>query len=519
MIRPQLPLDLLGSSVGEAEDIIFSMIAFALSRQQHSILLLDDVEHIFGDLDSSSRRTLGRSQLRTKESHVQVRTRSAIFSVMDALERTTTPTNKILLVCTSTKNIDTTIGRFDETYVISPPASHERKQMILNMFHSSGLPDFECFEGSKIADTLSDVVDCSIGMHYGEIAHNYRKSLLFSYQGSDERNVRPNQVLALMKSEMQTSVPPSLRRNAANDIMDLSVWTAKDMSSLIPPGQALPTTDCHPLFGQSAQTAWQELTRLIILPLCRSRELDALLYQEDVGSAKTSCSGVLLTGPPGCGKSVMSYASAIAASALLPSIKLIDVSCTSLIHKEVGQSEGSVHKLFQCCRAAAPCILLMDGIENVAAERGNDSTTEGTMDRVLSTLLTELDGVDNVESGGPISIIGITHSASCIDPALRRPGRLEKVVNLELPEKEARYQIALQEIMQSKLLPKDKKDCNSLVDTLCTVVSERTEGLTGAGVVSICSEAKLLCAREAADNGTPKILAPAHFVVNLSSSN
>jgi SpoVK/Ycf46/Vps4 family AAA+-type ATPase len=75
----------------------------------------------------------------------------------------------------------------------------------------------------------------------------------------------------------------------------------------------------------------------------------------------------------------------------------------------------------------------MDGIENVAAVRGNDPTTEGTLDRVLSTLLVELDGVEenSEHSGGSIAVIGITHNACWIDPALKRPGRLDTVVHLE----------------------------------------------------------------------------------------
>ena len=523
VLRPQLPLELLGASVGETEDSTYALFGFAVSKQQHTIVLLDDAEHIFGDLHSLDRHSGGRIELRSREPHLQVRTRSAILSAMDALEGASNGGNKILLVCTSRLNFGPTIGRFDETHILSPPTSQERKQSILDIMESSNkFANGESWEISKCSDALSSVVDCSIGMHYGELIHHFRKSILLCCQESEDGRLGPENVLTQMKRQMQTTIPSSLRNYGTDDFVDLNIWTAKDMPGLLSCGQRTSTSAGQPLFGKSAEVAWQELNRLIIVPLCRSKELNALLYQGQ--TAKSFCSGILLTGPPGCGKSAISYASAIAASTLLPSVKLIDVSCTSLIHKEVGRSERSLHKLFECCRAAAPCILLMDGIENVAAVRGSDNTTEGTMDRVLSALLTELDGVDNhnVESQsskGPIAIIGITSNVDWIDPALRRPGRLEKVVRLGLPEKEARYQIAFREIEQSPLLPKDETDCSFLIKSLCNFVSEQTEELTGAGVIALCNEAKLRCAREAASSeGSSKILALSHFVVDTSSS-
>jgi peroxin-6 len=79
--------------------------------------------------------------------------------------------------------------------------------------------------------------------------------------------------------------------------------------------------------------------------------------------------------------------------------------------------------------------VLMDGIENIAAVRGNDNTIKGTMDRVLSTLLTELDGVDSetfsLDKPACLSIIAITHNANWIDPALRRPGSLGRVIDMD----------------------------------------------------------------------------------------
>jgi SpoVK/Ycf46/Vps4 family AAA+-type ATPase len=140
----------------------------------------------------------------------------------------------------------------------------------------------------------------------------------------------------------------------------------------------------------------------------------------------------LLTGSPMSGKTYLSHHCCRYAATLNPAIKVLDVSCTSLIHKEVGGSERAVRRLFDCARKAAPCIVIMDAIENVAAVRGHDTTTEGTLDRILSTLLVELDGVDDIGSrvDGGIAVIGTTHDSSLVDTALLRPGRLGKVLQL-----------------------------------------------------------------------------------------
>jgi SpoVK/Ycf46/Vps4 family AAA+-type ATPase len=273
------------------------------------------------------------------------------------------------------------------------------------------------------------------------------------------------------------------------------------------------------LFGSSAEAAWHILHRLVVIPLCRAKALDSILYGTS-GLNTGFSSGVLLTGPPGCGKSSIAYAIAAASASILPSIKLINVSCTSLVHKEVGRSEQSVHKLFECARAAAPCILIMDAIENIAAVRGSDYTTEGTMDRVLSTLLTELDGVDNENVSTPgtstaIAIIGITSNVNWIDPALRRPGRLEKVVELTRPEQEARRRIARREIQQSPFLSDLSDPASiSILEDLSQFVSEQTEGMTAAGVIALCNEAKLLCARGSplGDGSVPRVLCRRHFL-------
>jgi SpoVK/Ycf46/Vps4 family AAA+-type ATPase len=232
-----------------------------------------------------------------------------------------------------------------------------------------------------------------------------------------------------MKNLLQSQTPESLRGGENIDgYVNMRVFTARDLLSMKQTG-----IESTILPSRSANAAWKALQSSIIIPLCRSKELYELLDITKHGKPKTMTGAVLLTGESGSGKTVVALRCATYAAELLPSIKLIDVSCTSMIHKEVGASEQAIHHLFDAARRAAPAILLMDSIETIAAVRGNDATTEGTMDRILSTLLVELDGIDDNlshASQGGIAVIGITHDESWIDPALKRPGRLDRAIHM-----------------------------------------------------------------------------------------
>jgi transitional endoplasmic reticulum ATPase len=278
-----------------------------------------------------------------------------------------------------------------------------------------------------------------------------------------------------------------------------------------------------PLLGIEAKCAYDELMNVIVIPLCRSDEIHALLYdggggggggEHDNASATRSTStmrvGVLLAGAPGVGKSTLAYHCAAMASKMSTNnrgVTLLDVSATSLIHKEIGSSERAVHSLFVAVRSAAPCILLIDGIDSVALRRGNDNTTEGTMDRVLSTFLTELDGIEEVEYiGGNVAVIGITHYPNLIDPALLRPGRLEKVITLGGLDYEARKEIVLHQIedctfdfTSSSSSYMDDYSFNNNIknkNDIANFVAYETTNMSAVEVIAICREASMVCLRE-----------------------
>jgi len=163
--------------------------------------------------------------------------------------------------------------------------------------------------------------------------------------------------------------------------------------------------------------------------------------------------------------------------------------------------------LFNVAKSAAPCILVLDGIENIGRVRGNDSTTQGTMDRILSTLLMELDGIDDddmregyEEKSSPrrIAVIGITQNDAWLDPALRRPGRLEKTIELGLPDYSARTKIAQKAIskMSISFPPSSSMFDPQMKETLAEWIGLQTPGWTALGVRSLCQEAAMTLLRD-----------------------
>ena len=142
--------------------------------------------------------------------------------------------------------------------------------------------------------------------------------------------------------------------------------------------------------------------------------------------------GVLLYGPPGCGKTFL--VKAIAGSG---KSNVMSVKGAELLNKWVGESEASVRDLFRRARQAAPTLIFFDELDALAPVRGQDSNS-GTADRVVAALLTELDGVEDLRN---VVVIGATNRPDMIDPALLRPGRLERLVYVPPPDATGRAEI------------------------------------------------------------------------------
>lgn len=145
----------------------------------------------------------------------------------------------------------------------------------------------------------------------------------------------------------------------------------------------------------------------------------------------TAPAGVLLYGPPGCGKTLVAKAVSNESKA-----NFISIKGPELLNKYVGESELAVRQLFKRARASAPCVIFFDELDSLCPRRGSENNSSS--ERVVNQLLTELDGLDDRRN---VFVIAATNRPDIIDPAMLRPGRLDKLLYVPLPTNEDRLQI------------------------------------------------------------------------------
>lgn len=192
-----------------------------------------------------------------------------------------------------------------------------------------------------------------------------------------------------------------------------------------------------------------------------------------------SAAGVLLYGPPGCGKTLVAKAVAADASA-----NFISIKGPELLNKYVGESEKAVRQLFSRARAAKPCVLFFDEMDALAPRRGGDSSNQAA-ERLVNQLLTEMDGV---ESRSGVYLIAATNRPDMIDPALLRPGRLEKILYVPLPPPDGRVSVLRALTRRSPL--------HSSVDIEVIGRSDKCDGFSGADMAALVREASVIALKE-----------------------
>ena len=187
--------------------------------------------------------------------------------------------------------------------------------------------------------------------------------------------------------------------------------------------------------------------------------------------------GVLLSGPPGSGKTLLARALANQCEASFISIK-----GPELLSKWIGESEKGIREVFRRAKQAAPCIVFFDEIDAIASRRGNESDGHA-VDRMIAQLLTEMDGIEGREG---VIVVAATNRADLIDTALLRPGRFDLVVELEYPDEGQRSTIFEIHTRGRPLAP----------ELSLEELASLTEGRSGADIEAICRRASLLAMRE-----------------------
>merc|ERR1712178_592461 len=192
----------------------------------------------------------------------------------------------------------------------------------------------------------------------------------------------------------------------------------------------------------------------------------------------TPSRGVLFYGPPGCGKTLLAKAVASECSANFVSIK-----GPELLTMWFGESEANVREVFDKARAAAPCVLFFDYLDSIGTARGSGSAG-GASDRVMNQLLTEIDGVGAKKN---VFFVGATNRPELLDDALLRPGRLDQLIYIPLPDKPARQGILESTLKKSPIAP----------NVSLSFMAELTDGFSGADLAELCQRAAKAAIRDA----------------------
>ncbi|KAG0342154.1 spermatogenesis associated protein 5 [Podila horticola] len=191
--------------------------------------------------------------------------------------------------------------------------------------------------------------------------------------------------------------------------------------------------------------------------------------------------GILLYGPPGCSKTLMAKALATQAG-----LNFIAVKGPELFSKWVGESEKAVREVFRKARAASPSIVFFDEIDALTVKRGGgDDGGSSVADRVLSQLLNELDGIEPLVN---VTVVAATNRPDIMDPALMRPGRIDRILYVSPPDLASRTEILQLQIETKKMA------CGP--DVVVADLALRTEGCSGAEVVALCQEAAMKAMEE-----------------------
>lgn len=222
----------------------------------------------------------------------------------------------------------------------------------------------------------------------------------------------------------------------------------------------------------SLEAVREEMMMAIVEPIRRPEMFSSL--------GLTAPAGVLLYGPPGCGKTLLARAVAAESGA-----NFISVKGPELLSKYVGDSELAVRKVFARARSSAPCVIFFDELDALAPRRGNSGGDSGASERVVNMLLTEMDGFSERKQ---VFLVAATNRPDIIDPAMLRPGRLDKLVYVPLPDGPGRAGILRTLMRNVKVV--DDIDIDGIAE------DRRCEGFSGADLQAVIRTAGERALRE-----------------------
>ena len=390
---------------------------------------------------------------------VERRVVSQMLSLMDGLEAR----GKVIVISATNRPnaIDPALrrpGRFDREIEIKVPDKRGRKDILA--IHTRNMPLTDNVRIDKVAGLSHGYVGADLEYLCKEAAMKCLRRLLPELNLEDEK------------------IPP--------ETLDKLVVNSDDFNRAL---IEVTPSGMREVFIENPDVKWEEVGGLSEV----KRELQEAVewpmkypqLYETLGHRMPR--GILLHGPSGTGKTLLAKAVATQSEA-----NFVSVRGPELLSKWVGESERGVREIFRRARQASPCVVFFDEIDSIAPVRGAGGET-AVAERVVSQLLTELDGMENMHG---VVVLAATNRADMIDPALLRPGRFDKIIQIPLPDKQSRKSIL--GINAEKIPIVDDKGSPDKVSL--DKIAEITDGLSGADVASIANTAVSLVIHEHLDN-------------------
>jgi transitional endoplasmic reticulum ATPase len=401
---------------------------------------------------------------------VEKRVVAQLLALMDGLARRQ---QLIVIAATNLPNaIDPALrrpGRFDREITIPIPDRHGREE-ILNI-HSRGMP-------------LAGNVNMP---HLAEITHGF--------VGADLEALCREAAMIRLR-HILPEVDFALAQIPYEQLSKLEV----EMDDFLDALRDVEPSATREVFVEVPNVRWEDVGGLTST---KQRLLEAVEWPLRYGPVFAQAGirppkGILLVGPPGCGKTLL--AKAIATESR---VNFIAVKGPALLSKFVGESEKGVRDIFKKARQAAPCIIFFDELEALVPARGGGSQDSHVSDRVLSQFLAEMDGIEELKG---VLVLGATNRVDMVDAAMLRPGRFDEIVELLEPDEESRRQI-----FEVHLRGKPLGAGISAAD-----LATRSEGFSGAEIEWVCTKAALHAVRRAVESGPERPVEEIRALVEAS---
>ncbi len=448
--------EIMGSAYGESE----KQLREIFERAQHSapsILFIDEIDSIAPKRD----RVQGEAEKRLV---------AQLLTLMDGLE---SRVNLVVIAATNRPEaIDEALrrpGRFDREIVVGVPDDSGRREIL--GIHTRGMP----LESSV---DLQELARTTYGFVGADLAALTREAAIEAV-----RRIMPK-----LDLEAET-VPP--------EVLDELNVTRKDFVEAL---KRVQPSAMREVMVQAPKVSWEDIGGLDDAQL-RLKEGIELPLKNPGAFQKLGirpAKGFLLYGPPGTGKTLLAKAVARESDA-----NFIATKSSDLLSKWYGESEQQIAKLFARARQVAPAILFIDEIDSLVPARGGGLGEPQVTERVVNTILAEMDGLEEMQS---VIVIGATNRPKLVDPALLRPGRFDELIYVPVPGQAGRRRILA--IQTEKMPLADNVDLDS--------VAERTERYTGADLEDVVRRAGLLALRE--HGGLVETVAMKHFNDALEES-